>query len=167
MIAQNEKIPEEQKSQIYERIERQQQSPLKHIWTIITLILKTLMVAGVFLLVNNFLVGGNARFIQGLAVVSYVNLVDIVAAAVRTPLMLHQETVKVYTSLALFFEESKTFSFRFLAGLDFFAGWKTVLLAIAVSTFTPKKFKPALLALLIFWLLYVVISAWLAGLTQA
>lgn len=166
MILQNEKIPAEQRASLFERIEKQQHSPMKYVWIVISVLLKVAVVAGFFLLVNNFIVGGTGGYVQGLAVVSYVNLVDIVAMAVRTPLMLAQETVKVYTSPALFIEESKTFFFRFMAGLDLFAFWKTILLAVAVSAFTPKKFKPALAAFIIFWLIYVALMALLGGLAQ-
>jgi len=166
MILYNEKIPTEQKAPLLERIEKQQHSLMKYFWTVITVLIKVAIVAGIFLLINNFIVGGSSRYLQALAVVNYVNLVDIVAMAVRTPLMLAQETVKVYTSPALFFEESKTFFFRFMAGLDVFALWKTILLAVAVSVFTPKKFKPALTAFIIFWLMYVALMALLSGLSQ-
>lgn len=166
MITQSEKLSDEQKTLVLERVEKQQNSPWKYVGIVISLVIKVLVVAGVFSIVNNFIFAGEARFIQALAVTAYVNLIDIVGWAVRLPLIFARETIRIYTGPGLFIEESKTFMFNFLAGLDVFAFWKVVLLASGVSVFTRKSFKSALSIFLIFWLIYVAGAAALSGLAK-
>jgi hypothetical protein len=166
MITKSERLSDEQKAKAMERFERQQTSVFKYVGGAITVLLKIVVVAGVLIVINNFIFAGEIRFIQSLAAVAYINLIDLIGWAVRLPLIFAQETSRIYTGPALFVEETKSYWFNFLAGLDIFAFWKVVLLAISVSVFTRKSFKSAFTVWMSVWLIFGAAMAALSGLIR-
>jgi len=166
MITKSERLTDEQKAQALERFERQQATVLKYVGGAVIVLLKIVVVAGVLIAVNNFVFAGEIRFIQSVAAVAYVNLIDLIAWAVRLPLIFAQETTRIYTGPALFVEETKSYWFNFLAGLDIFAFWKVVLLAIGVGGFTGRSSKSAFIVWMSIWVIFVAAMAALLGLTK-
>ncbi|HPB01226.1 MAG TPA: hypothetical protein PLS75_07420, partial [Candidatus Marinimicrobia bacterium] len=94
------------------------------------------------------------------------NLVDIIANAVKVPLMLSQQTVRIYTSPALFLQDNSTFWFRFFANLDLFVLWKVILLGIGVGIITKVKTSKSIWTILICWIIYCLAVAGLGGLAK-
>ena len=94
----------------------------------------------------------------------YAGLIDLVASAVKIPLMAQKNSMKVYTSIAIFMEESSTFLFHFMTKIDIFTFWKVIVIAIGLSIFTKKELSKPLMIMVILWLVYCVVAALLAGL---
>lgn len=165
-IAQSDRLTEEQKAQAYDRIDQQAGSARAYITSAVFLVIRTAVVAGVLILVSNFLFGGEVKYKSMLAVSAYANLVDIIANAVKVPLMLSQQTVRIYTSPALFLHDNSTFWFRFFANLDLFVLWKVILLGIGVGIITKVKTSKSIWTILICWIIYCLAVAGLGGLAK-
>ncbi|MCK4641345.1 MAG: YIP1 family protein [Candidatus Marinimicrobia bacterium] len=166
LIETSERLTDIQKETIIERMESKADSPVQYITTAIAVIVKALVLAAVMLFVGNFLLGGEVKYFTMIGVTAYVGLVDVVSLGIKTPLIVSQETTKVYTSLALLLEESEQFLFRFFANIDVFAIWKIVLFSIAIGIILDKKASKPFWIITIIWLIYAVAAAALAGLVK-
>lgn len=164
-IIESEKIPEEQKDMILERMEEQSGTFIAYITTPITIAIQYAIIALVMMFAGNFILGGQIKYLPLFAMSAYSGLIDIISTAVKTPLMVSQQTIQVYTSMAIFFEESQTFLFRFMSTLDVFAFWKVILLSIGLGVICGKRTKTTFTVVLILWLLYCVIIAAISGVT--
>jgi hypothetical protein len=162
-IEQSDKIPDEQKQQIITNMEKNQNPVMGYIFAPVGIIVGTLVMALVFLFVGNFMLGGEGKFLSVWAVTLYGSLVDIVGTAVRVPLMVQKGTLNVYTSLAIFMNESSSFLFRFAKHLDVFSIWKIVLFSIGLSVLYKKKLNSVLIILVIIWLVYCLGATVLSG----
>ena len=165
-IENSERLTDAQKEEQIERLENRGNELTRYVMATVTLVLKVLVVALFAWFAGNFVLGGEARFLPVLAIAAYVGLVDLISIAVKYPLMISQETTRIYTSPALFLPESTTFLYRFLATLDIFAIWKLVLLGIGVGIINQIKTNKVFWTLLIMWLLYCVAAAGLGGLVK-
>jgi hypothetical protein len=166
LIETSERLTDIQKETIIERMESKADSPVQYITTAIAVIVKALVLAAVMLFIGNFLLGGEVKYFTMLGITAYVGLVDVVSLGIKTPLIVSQETTKVYTSLALFLEESEHFLFRFFTNIDVFAIWKIVLFSIAIGIILDKKASKPFWIITIIWLIYAVAAALLAGLVK-
>ena len=166
LIETSERLTDIQKETIIERMESKADSPVQYITTAIAVIVKTLVLAAVMLFIGNFLLGGEVKYFTMLGVTAYVGLVDVVSLGIKTPLIVSQETTKVYTSLALLLEESEHILFRFFTNIDVFAIWKIVLFSIALGIILDKKTSKPFWIITIIWLIYAVAAAALAGLVK-
>jgi len=162
-IESSERLTDIQKESIIERMESKADSPVQYISTAVAIIVKTLVLAAVMLFIGNFLFGGETRYKTMLGVTAYVGLVDVVSLGLKTPLIVSQGTTKIYTSLALLFEENSSFIFRFMTNIDAFALWKIVLFSIALGVIIDKKASKPFGVIIVIWLLYAVVAALLAG----
>ncbi len=165
-IENSSRLSDAQKEATLARMQGQATPVSSYIAAPIALVVKVLIVALCIWFAGNFVLGGEARFITMFAVTAYVDLIDIISMAVKYPIIISQQTLKVYTSPALFLEESSSFVFRFLASLDIFAAWKLILLSIGLGIVNNIKSKNAFWTLLVMWLIYCVIAALLAGLIK-
>jgi len=165
-IENSEKLSDVQKEAIIERMESKADSPVQYITTSIATVVKVLILATVMLFVSNFLLGGEVKYFTMLGITAYVGLVDVVSLGIKTPMIVSQDTTKVYTSLALLLEESEQFLFRFFANIDVFAIWKIFLFSIALGIILDKKTSKPFWIITIIWLIYAVAAALLAGLVK-
>ena len=165
-IENSEKLSDVQKEAIIERMESKADSPIQYITTSIATVVKVLVLATVMLFASNFLLGGEVKYFTMLGITAYVELVDVVSLGIKTPLIISQDTTKVYTSLALLLEESEQFLFRFFANIDVFAIWKIFLFSIALGIILDKKASNPFWIITIIWLIYAVAAALLAGLVK-
>ncbi|MFH1852869.1 MAG: YIP1 family protein [Candidatus Neomarinimicrobiota bacterium] len=170
MIANNERIPEERKEAVleqqYQRIT--DPGPVAQIMTwgaaLLVTPLRVAFMALIALLVGNFIMGGDARYGQLLALSGYVYLLTILELIVKIPLMLSKWDMEVYTGLGLLgIGEFGDFSFHFLAGLDIFAFWRIILIAIGMGIIYRKGTRPFLIAMTIVWLVLVAVNAGLGA----
>ncbi len=122
--------------------------------------IRVLFMALVLLVIGNAMLGGAVAYGKLVHMTAYVYLVNIVEQAVKVPLMLNRWSVEVYTGLGLpGLGEKGSFLHNFLAGMDFFAFWRIVLMAIGMGILYQRETKSFLWALIVFWLLQVAILA--------
>jgi hypothetical protein len=93
------------------------------------------IVALAFMVVGNFILGGEATFKQNYALFAWGSTIGIVESIVKIPMMLIKNSVEVYTSLAILMDssESKTVMFKILNAFDIFAIWKVIVISIGFS----------------------------------
>ena len=159
-----ENMSETQQEQTMARFDKQGNTWIAYIISPIVVTLFTAIFGLILVFVSNFLLGGDRKFKEMWAVGLYVGLIDLVASAVKIPLMVQKNSTKIYTSVAIFMEESSSFLFRFMTKMDIFSIWKIIVLAIALSIFTKKDITKPLVIMIILWLIYCIGAAALAGL---
>jgi len=157
-------LPEAQQEQIMERFEKGGNKLLGYIISPFVITLFSAIMGLILIFVSNFLLGGDRKFKEMWSLSLYAGLIDLVASAVKIPLMVQKGSMKVYTSVAIFMEESSSFLFRFMTKIDIFTLWKVVVIAIGISIFTKKELSKPLIYMVILWLVYCVGAAALAGL---
>ncbi len=163
-IAQSERLSDEQKAVFYDQINKQIGSPKAFILSPVVIIVRTALVAAILMFVSNFLFGGEVKYVGMLAVSAYGSLVDLIASAVKIPLIISQQTALIYTGPAILLQDNSTFLFRFAANLDLFAFWKVVIMAIGVGIMAKMKMQKVFWAILTLWLIYGLAAAGLGGL---
>ena len=167
MILQSEKIPQEKKEEIIQKMEEKGGRDWKIIvFTPLGLLLVLVVQAGVFYFGASLLLGGEGSFRQVFSTCNYANFITIPALLIRTPLILAKNTLHIQTGLALLLptEASKSIPYRFLAHFDFFQIWTLILISIGISAiygFNPKKSAGMVFS---WWLLWIILSLALRGL---
>jgi hypothetical protein len=122
--------------------------------------IKVLFMALVALLIGNTIMGGDAKYGQLLNITAWSYMISILENIIKIPLMLSKWSLEVYTGLGVLgIGENGSFINKFIAGFDLFALWRIVLIAIGMGIIYSKRTKPYLIALLIFWVLLIAISA--------
>ena len=170
----NENIPDEQKNLIIDRFAEAKESATRMVQPIIAIVLITFVsftaVAGIFLLVGNYLFGGKAKYTQVLAVYAWGYMVAIPEAIVKIPMVLAKNSIHVYTSLALLFDpkESDTVLFKIANAVDLFSIWRLALWAIGLGViykFSKEKSNYIVIGLYaIYVFAYIGISSIFGGL---
>ncbi|NOZ04544.1 MAG: hypothetical protein GXO92_08105 [FCB group bacterium] len=169
-IENDSRIPVEKKDEFILRIEDRFTNPTPFMKTIawvnagLSIPIRVLFMALVLMVIGNAMFGGAVPYGKLVHMSAYVYLVNIVEQAVKVPLMLSRWSVEVYTGLGLLgLGEKGSFLHNFLAGMDFFAFWRIVLLAIGMGILYQRETKSFLWALIVFWMLQL---ALLAGLNM-
>ncbi|HDP68198.1 MAG TPA: hypothetical protein ENN20_06825 [Candidatus Marinimicrobia bacterium] len=165
-IENSDALSDTQKEAALEQIEKRANSPFQYVSTVVAIGVKWLVLAAVMLMIGNFFLGGELKYKTLLGVTAYISLIDAVNTGIKTPLIVSQNTTKIYSSLALFMEESRSFFYRFASNIDLFAIWKIILFSIALGTLLNKKANKPFYPIMIIWLLYAVAAALLAGLAK-
>jgi hypothetical protein len=112
------------------------------------------------LLVGNTFMGGSAKYGQLLNITAWAYMVNILENIFKIPLMLNKWTLEVYTGLGVLgIGEKGSFINSLLAGIDIFAIWRIVLIAIGMGIIYNKKTKPYLIAMSIAWVVLRIIGA--------
>jgi len=161
-IENNSRISEEQKTEIYERIDKQMSGPQITGWIFSFLggPLTVFFMAIIALLVGNTIMGGSAKYGQLVNITAWVYMINILETIVKIPLMLNKWSLEVYTGLGVLgIGEKGSFINSLFAGIDIFAIWRIGLIAIGMGIIYNKKTKPYLIAMLIAWLLLRLIGA--------
>ena len=163
-IEQSERMNETQKEQALERVENQ--SPvISYVMAPVSSFIMVLLVALVMWLAGNFFLAGDRKFLPVFAMSAYAFLINIPQTIIKTPLMVSQGTTKVYTGLATFFPESKTFLFRLAARVDVFTIWKVILLGIGLGILYKSEKSKAITTVLIIWFVYAIAASAISGLS--
>ena len=163
-IEQINNLPDEKKEEIIEKQMKQQDSFWGYVIIPFAIAIGSLIMGGVFLFVGNFVLGGEVKFLPVWAVVAYSSLVDLIASAVKIPLIIQKQTLEVYTSIAIFLQDNGSFLFNFAKHLDVFSLWKLILIAIGLSVLYKKKLSKVLIIIMVIWVIYCAAVAGLAGL---
>lgn len=159
MIRMNENIPEAAKAQVMERIAeiRDDPSPVQTGIAGVAVVIFSLIGAGVWLLVGNVMLGGNASFKQIWSMFNYAGMVSIVGLVIKWILISMKQSMDVHTSLALLMPGADRTSYGFLAmsGVDIFSIWLFVVIALGLSAVCKVATRKAMVASFVVWLVWV------------
>ena len=170
-IRMSDRIPEERKDEIIERMESGAsgaQAYIQYVATPVVIFIVLAVVSAIFLFSGNILFGGQATFRQMLSMYTHAGVIALPAAIVRIPLMLAQQTSRVQTNLAVFMsaDAEQSFLYRLLAKFDLFTIWQVILLIIGISAIYRFASGKATTLILILWGLWIVVSLALGGVFQ-
>lgn len=159
-INNSEMIPEERKAEIIDEMENPS-AARKYLMPMVGgalgIFLVYAVVAGAFLVVGNFILGGQTSFKENMALYAWGSMIGVLELLVKVPLMLSKGSMKVYTSLALLMENAEPtgWLFRLADATDIFTIWKIVVLAIGFSVinkFSKGKSYAAVIGLFVVYL---------------
>ena len=131
----------------------------------ISTVVIALIITGIMLFAGNIVMGGESKYKMMLSLYCYSDLVDVIAFAVRLPLVLNKGTMEVYISLAALMPEAmkETIWFKIAAVFDIFVIWKLILISVGMGiVYKTKTHKPLLIMVLIY-LLFAGISIAVSG----
>jgi hypothetical protein len=151
VIENMDRLTDEQKVEQIAKIEERMDGPQITSWISsalggpITVFFMTLIT----LLVGNTFMGGSAKYGQLLNITAWAYMVNIL-----------ENILEVYTGLGVLgIGEKGSFINSLLAGIDIFAIWRIVLIAIGMGIIYNKKTKPYLIAMSIAWVVLRIIGA--------
>lgn len=160
----NDKLPQEQKERILDRLEASKQGPQKivsiTVFPILGIIIIYALISAIFLFIGNVLLGGKARFKQIFSAYGYSFLIaSILGTIIKLPMMLSQQTTQINLSPAVFLSSSAEGSalFRFLSSLDIFEIWSLIVFGIGFAVIYRFSQLKGVVSVIIAWLVYVVI----------
>lgn len=161
-IEQSDKIPEDRKAEILENMTGgagPAQKAMRVGGGAIVAGIMMLIMGAFFLIINNMILGGSARYAQALGAAVYVCLVWIPSWIVKIPLMLAQHTIHInFGPAALMSAEAEgSLMWAALSRIDVFGIWQLVLACIALSCLGGYSAKKASWAVVPLWIVYSVI----------
>lgn len=166
-IRANEKIPDEQKQMIVDKMTENNTPPLWQLpfAPIVTLLIFVILSA-ILYFVFNVILGGDSSFRRVFSVYCYSNLVAIPSMIVKLPLIMIKKDIGVQTSLALLLsaENKETFFYRLLSGFDIFTLWMVILISMGMGVLYKYTAKKSFTILFVLWVLLILITAGLSGL---
>ena len=165
-IQNNSRLSEEQKTEFYERIDDQMSGPQITGWIFSFLgnPITVFFMALIVLLVGNTFMGGSAKYGQILNITAWAYMINILESLVKIPLMLNKWSLEVYTGLGVLgIGEKGSFINSLLAGIDIFAIWRIILIAIGMGIIYNKKTQPYAVGMLIAWFVLKLIGAGLSS----
>jgi hypothetical protein len=124
-------------------------------------VLMPLVMAGVFFLVFNVMLGGDATFKQLFATVVHGNPVLLVGVLFTTPLMYFRESMTGVTNLAVFMPmlDESSFLAKLLGSVDLIRVWWVVVLATGLGVLYKRKTGPIATALFVVYGIIAVMFA--------
>ena len=166
VIENMDRLTDEQKVEQIAKIEERMDGPQITSWVSsglggpITVLFMTLIA----LLVGNTFMGGSAKYGQLLNVTAWAFMINILETIVKIPLMLNKWTLEVYTGLGVLgIGEKGSFINSLLSGMDIFAIWRIILIAIGMGIIYNKKTQPYAVGMLIAWFVLKIIGAGLSS----
>ena len=170
VIENMDRLTDEQKVEQIAKIEERMDGPQISSWISSGLggPVTVFFMALIALLVGNTFMGGSAKYGQLLNVTAWVYMINILESLVKIPLMLNKWSLEVYTGLGVLgIGEKGSFINSLLAGIDIFAIWRIILIAIGMGIIYNKKTQPYAIGMLIAWfvlkLIGAVLSSFLGG----
>ncbi|HDR03720.1 MAG TPA: hypothetical protein ENN84_00545 [Candidatus Marinimicrobia bacterium] len=160
LLMNSDKYSSEQKEEIAKRFEAPVNPAMIAMPVIGWSLISIAALAGIYLFVGNFFGGGQIRYWTMASIIAYVSLIDVLAAAIKTPLMLIQQNALIDTSLALIFPVRDLGNIWYQAAMQFdlFLVWKLILLIIAFQTFFGFSRKKSIALVLPVWLSFRLIA---------
>jgi len=165
-IQENERIPEEQKERIIERMTERDHPP---IWQLsfapIGTLLSFVVVAAALFFVFNVLLGGDSNYRRVLSVYSYSSLIAIPAMIVKFPLIMMKENLNVQTSLALLLSPNTkdSFVYKVFSSFDIFTIWQVILVSMGLGEMYKYGTKKAFTAVFILWVIWILLKSGLSS----
>ena len=161
-IENNSRIPDDQKAETIEKMGEKMEGAQITSWVASFLggPVVVFFMALIALFVGNTFMGGSAKYAQLLNITAWAYMINILELIVKIPLMLNKWTLEIYTGLGVLgIGEKGSFLNSLLAGIDIFAIWRIVLIAIGMGLIYNKKTKPYLVAMLVAWFVLRLIAA--------
>ena len=164
-LEQQEELSEEQKEEELKRVEAGVELERAAVMVTVMVFVGLFIQAAIFFFGAQFILQGDRRYKDVLAVTAYSMLVGVPAAMVRLLLTLSKGTMKVQTSLSFFLspEMEGTFVYRLFSGVDFFTFWQMCLMSIGIGIVYGMPFKRTGTMVFVFWGIWIVIGAVLPG----
>jgi len=124
-----------------------------------------LCIAGVFFLVFNVMMGGEATFKQMFATVVHANPVLLIGALFATPMMYFRGTMTGVTNLGVFLLllDETSFLAKLFGSIDLIRIWWVIVLAIGLGVLYKRKTGPIATALFVFYGIIAIIFAAVAS----
>lgn len=160
-IMKMEQLTQEQKEAALKQLNSPVVTALKYIMSIITVAVSALFAAAVFLIVGNFIGGGELKFGTLLASALYIQLISIPESILKLIIMLQKETMNVYIGLASLVNQPdlSSFGFQFLGQFEFFKIWRIVLWVIVFRILYKFNTQKSTLMVVITMLLGMLLTA--------
>ena len=165
-IENSSRIPDDQKVEIIAQMEERMDGPQITGWVASAFggPVTVFFMALIALLVGNTFMGGSAKYGQLLNITAWAFMINILETIVKIPLMLNKWTLEVYTGLGVLeIGEKGSFINSLLAGMDVFAIWRIILIAIGMGIIYNKKTQPYAVGMLIAWFVLKIIGAGLSS----
>jgi hypothetical protein len=166
-IKDNDKIPEEQKQVIVDKMTEKAHPPVWQLFlaplgTIVVLV----VVAGILFFVFNVILGGDSSFRRVFSVYCYSSLIGVPAMIVKYPLIMLKKDLNVQTSLALLLsaESKNSFFYSFLSSFDIFTIWQLILVSMGMGILYKYGTKKAFTSVCILWIIWIVAKSGLSSL---
>ncbi len=161
-IESSSRIADDQKEEIIAKMDERMSGPnyMGWIFSFLGNPIAVFFMALVALIVGNTFMGGSAKFGQLLNITAWAYMIAILEVIIKIPLMLNKWSLEVYTGLGVFgIGEKGSFINSLFAGIDIFAIWRIVLIAIGMGIIYNKKTKPYIVAMLGAWFVLRLIGA--------
>ncbi len=161
-IESSSRIADDQKEEIIAKMDERMSGPnyMGWIFSFLGNPISVFFMALVALIVGNTFMGGSAKYGQLVNITAWAYMVAILEAIVKIPLMLSKWSLEVYTGLGVLgIGEKGSFINSLFAGIDIFAIWRIVLIAIGMGIIYNKKTKPYIVAMIITWFVLRLIGA--------
>ena len=165
-IRDNDRIPEEQKERIIDRIKEAEHPP---IWQLaiapVGTLISLVIVAAVLFFVFNVLMGGDSGFRRVFSVYCYSSLIAIPAMIVKFPLVMMKGNINVQTSLGLLLSADAKGSFLYsvLSSFDIFTLWQVILVSLGLGVMYKFSTKKAFTTVAILWVIWIFAKSGLSG----
>ena len=161
-IEESERIPEERKDEIIENMTGGAgagRQVMRVGGAAVVVGIMMFVLGGVFLLANNLILGGSARYAQALGAAVYSCLLWIPSWIVKVPLMLAQRTIQISMGPAALLppETEGSMMWAALSRIDIFGIWHIIVACVALSCIGGYSAKKASAAVIPLWVVYSVI----------
>lgn len=158
-------IPEEQIQRQLEQFDRVGGSPVfKYVVPVFSAVMITVIMLLISALILNWIVpavcGAEGVFGLTFSVVSWAAMVRVVGAIIRALLVILRGPEQISTGLLLLFPKlNPGLAHALLNGIDFFAIWETLLIALGLKVVYDLKGRSVYFYVLLLWLLSVVLMS--------
>jgi hypothetical protein len=126
---------------------------------------RILLMALMVMLIGNFFFGGKSSYSNILVMTAYTYMIAILEALVKVPLMISKWSMDIHTGLGLLgLGEKGSFLYNFMSGMDLFAFWRVIVLAVGMSVLYHREVKPFMIALSIYWILQTTFFSFIGSL---
>ena len=159
-ITGNSKIPDDKKEEIlYDSLEKIQHPStsmkvIGYVSSTLATPFRIMWMSFIVIMIGNFFFGGKSSYEKIMVMTSYTYMIAILETFIKVPLMISQWRMNISMGLGLLnIGEPGDFIYNFLNGMDLFALWRIILLAIGMSVLYRRDVKPFFIALMIYWIL--------------
>ena len=146
--------------------------PLKYVGLIagpIVWLIMIVIMAAIFYVAGNLMIGGDSSFKKVFAIVCWSGLVGVISLILMTLLMLSKGTTQgIALDLAVFLDtppigEEKSTLYRIFSKFDIFTIWQIVLWIIGLAVTYKTTIKKAAVPIISLWVLWIIVSVAFGG----
>lgn len=170
-ILESTQIPEDQKFEILDESLSSIKNPstamvsIGYLTSALSTPVRILFMALIIMLIGNFFFGGKATYSNILTITAFTYMIANLEALIKVPLMVSQWRMDIFTGLGLLgLGERGSFLYNFMSGMDLFAVWRVIVLAIGMSVLYTRETKPFAISLTIYWILQTTFFSFLGSL---